>query len=108
MRVRTATGHGRPPGPEASVLKLAAAWNMKRNAELAMAMQGASGMLSGDSAPEAGRWQQHLLTAPSIRIAGGSDEIQRNVMGERVLGLPAEARVDKAVPFRELAQERAR
>jgi acyl-CoA dehydrogenase len=108
MRVRTATSHGRPPGPEASVLKLAAAWNMKRNAELALAMQGASGMLSGDSAPEAGRWQQHFLTAPSIRIAGGSDEIQRNVMGERVLGLPAEARVDKSVPFRELMHGRAR
>jgi len=108
MRVRTATSHGRPPGPEASVLKLAAAWNMKHNAELAMAIQGASGMLIGASAPEAGRWQQHLLTAPSIRIAGGSDEIQRNVMGERVLGLPAEARVDKAVPFRELGQGRAR
>ena len=85
------------------MLKLLAAWNMKRNAELSMAIQGASGMLIGDDAPEAGRWQLHLLTAPSIRIAGGSDEIQRNVMGERVLGLPAEARVDKAVPFRQLA-----
>jgi len=104
MRVRTATSHGRPPGPEASVLKLMAAWNMKTNAELALSIQGASGMLAGAAAPEAGRWQQHFLSAPSIRIAGGSDEIQRNVMGERVLGLPPDPRVDKAVPFRELAQ----
>jgi alkylation response protein AidB-like acyl-CoA dehydrogenase len=103
MRVRTATSHGRPPGPEASVLKLAAAWNMKGNAELALAIQGASGMLAGAAAPEAGRWQQHFLSAPSIRIAGGSDEIQRNVMGERVLGLPPDPRVDKTVPFRELS-----
>jgi alkylation response protein AidB-like acyl-CoA dehydrogenase len=102
MRIRTATSHGRPPGPEASVMKLRAAWNMKGNAELALAMQGASGMLAGDAAPELGRWQQHFLSAPSIRIAGGSDEIQRNVMGERVLGLPADPRVDKTVPFRDL------
>ena len=49
-------------------------------------------------APDGGRWQQSFLGAPSIRIAGGSDEIQRNVMGERVLGLPAEPRVDKDDP----------
>ncbi|WCO66126.1 acyl-CoA dehydrogenase family protein [Iamia majanohamensis] len=104
LRARTAAAQGRPPGPETSVMKLMAAWNMKRNAELALAMQGPSGMLADGVAPEGGRWQQHFLSAPSIRIAGGSDEIQRNVMGERVLGLPPEARVDKAVPFRELAR----
>lgn len=60
--------------------------------------------LADHDAPEAGRWQQHFLSAPSIRIAGGSDEIQRNVMGERVLGLPPESRVDKVVPFRELTR----
>ncbi|QYG93619.1 acyl-CoA dehydrogenase [Iamia sp. SCSIO 61187] len=102
MRVRTATSHGRPPGPEASVMKLMAAWNMKANAELALAIEGAHGMLAGPGAPEQGRWQQHFLSAPSIRIAGGSDEIQRNVMGERVLGLPPDPRVDKTVPFRDL------
>ncbi len=57
-------------------------------------------MLHGGDAPDDGRWQQSFLGAPSIRIAGGSDEIQRNVIGERVLGLPAEPRVDKDVPFR--------
>ena len=104
MQVRTATSQGRQPGPGASVLKVMAAWNMKRNAELALAMQGPAGMLAGTDAPEVGRWQQHFLSAPSIRIAGGSDEIQRNVMGERVLGLPPETRVDKTLPFRELAK----
>jgi alkylation response protein AidB-like acyl-CoA dehydrogenase len=102
MRIRTATGQGRPPGPEASVMKLRAAWNMKANAELALAIQGASGMLAGEAAPELGRWQQHFLSAPSIRIAGGSDEVQRNVMGERTLALPPDPRVDKTVPFREI------
>jgi acyl-CoA dehydrogenase len=85
-----------------------AAWNMKRNAELALSLQGPAGMLADGDAAENGRWQQHFLSAPSIRIAGGSDEIQHNVIGERVLGLPPEVRVDKAVPFRELPRGVAR
>jgi alkylation response protein AidB-like acyl-CoA dehydrogenase len=44
-------------------------------------------------------WTEHVLGAPGYRIAGGSDEVQRNIVGERVLGLPPEPRVDKDVPF---------
>jgi alkylation response protein AidB-like acyl-CoA dehydrogenase len=44
-------------------------------------------------------WNEHLLGAPGYRIAGGTDEIQRNIIGERVLGLPAEPRVDRDQPF---------
>ena len=102
-RSRTRASLGLPPGPEASVRKIFAAWNLKRNGELALAVQGAGGMLVNGDAPAGGRWQQSFLSAPSIRIAGGSDEIQRNVMGERVLGLPAEPRVDKHLPFRALS-----
>ena len=47
-------------------------------------------------------WAKHVLGAPGYRIAGGSDEIQRNIIGERVLGLPPEPRVDKAVAFRDI------
>ncbi len=101
-RSRTRAAQGLPPGPEASVRKLFAAWNQKRNGELALAVQGAGGMLLDGDAPAGGRWQQSFLGAPSLRIAGGSDEIQRNVMGERVLGLPVEPRVDKERPFRDL------
>jgi hypothetical protein len=46
--------------------------------------------------------QQLTLFSPAISIAGGSDQIQRNIIGERVLGLPGEPRVDKDVPFAEL------
>ena len=101
-RSRTRADQGLLPGPESSVRKVFAAWSLKHNGELAMAVQGAAGMLVDADAPSEGRWQQSFLGAPSIRIAGGSDEIQRNVMGERTLGLPAEPRVDKGIPFREL------
>jgi alkylation response protein AidB-like acyl-CoA dehydrogenase len=102
FRSRTRASQGLPPGPEASVRKVFAAWNLKHNGELAMRIQGAAGMLvDGDTVVDP-RWQLSFLSAPSIRIAGGSDEIQRNVMGERVLGLPAEPRVDKDRPFRDL------
>ena len=47
-------------------------------------------------------WGEHLLGAPGYRIAGGSDEIQRNVIGERVLGLPREPRVDRDRPWRDV------
>ena len=53
---------------------------------------------AGSSDPE-GEWQTLFLTAPSLSIRGGTDEIQRNIIGERVLGLPADVRVDRDVPF---------
>jgi alkylation response protein AidB-like acyl-CoA dehydrogenase len=102
FRSRTRASQGLPPGPEASVRKVFAAWNLKHNGELAMQIQGAAGMLLHDDVLVDDRWQLSFLGAPSIRIAGGSDEIQRNVMGERVLGLPPEPRVDKDRPFRDL------
>ncbi len=95
LRIRTATSHGRAAGPEAMILKLFAACNTKTNTELTLAVDGAAAMVSG-------AWHPSFLQAPSLRIAGGSDEIQRNLLGERVLGLPGEPRVDKDVPFREL------
>ena len=49
-----------------------------------------------------GEWQTLFLTAPSLSIRGGTDEIQRNIVGERVLGLPPEPRADVDVPFAEL------
>ena len=71
-------------------------------AELAVAVQGPGGMLVGRDTPDDGYWQQQFLSSPSLRIAAGSDEVQRNVIGERVLGLPHDVRVDKDVPFRDL------
>jgi alkylation response protein AidB-like acyl-CoA dehydrogenase len=89
-RVRDAIGRGGMPGPESSVLKLLIADLGSARAELALALQGAAGMLAGDDAPEGGRWQQAFLGAPGVHIGGGTDEVQRNAIGEHVLGLPRE------------------
>jgi alkylation response protein AidB-like acyl-CoA dehydrogenase len=101
-RVVTAISRGQIPGPEGSIGKLSAARLGTRAADLALAIMSGDGMLSGDDTESHGLWQLSLLGNPAMRIAGGSDEIQRNIIGERVLGLPGEPRVDKDVPFRDL------
>ena len=67
-----------------------------------MAIEGAGGMLSNADAPAAGTWQQVFLNQWSIRIGGGTEQVQRNVLGERVLGLPGDIRIDKDKPFRDV------
>ena len=66
-----------------------------RQAELALSLLGARGTLMGD-------WQAAFLGAPAVHIGGGTDEIQRNIIGEQVLGLPREPSADRGVPFRDL------
>ena len=99
-RAQTALSQGQPPGPETSVMKLAFSQLATRIARLSVDAQGPTGMLVGDDTPDHGSWQQQFLSVPSFRIAAGTDEVQRNVLGERMLGLPAEPRTDKDAPFR--------
>ena len=101
-RAQAAIRQGRMPGPESSVLKLAMSQHVAHNGDLALALQGAAGMLIGEDATQAGLWQQQFLGQWGIRIGGGTEQIQPNVIGERVLGLPGEARPDKTLPFRDL------
>ncbi len=84
---------GRTPGPEGSGSKLRGSALLKETAGAALAILGPDGMVGE------GEWQTLFLTAPSISIRGGTDEIQRNIVGERVLGLPAEPRVDVEPPW---------
>jgi hypothetical protein len=99
-RSQTALSQGRRPGAEASVMKLAYGRYMKALTEAAIAAQGPVGMLGREDAAANGTWMRRFLHAPSLRIAGGSDQVQANIIGERALGLPAEPRPDKGTPFR--------
>jgi alkylation response protein AidB-like acyl-CoA dehydrogenase len=96
LRAREGRKAGRPPGPEGSGAKLRGAAAIKALADLAVDVEGLGGLVGEDE------WSTLFLTAPSISIRGGTDEIQRNILGERVLGLPPEPRVDKGVPFKEV------
>ncbi len=100
LRVQTALSHGVPPGSEASVMKLAYSEHTADLADLALRLEGASGMLGTDAAPDGGFWQQHFLSQWTVRIGGGTDQVQRNIIGERVLGLPREPDPGRSEPFR--------
>ena len=102
QRARAAAKAGKPAGAESSVMKLAISQRVARDGDLTLALEGPAGMLHHADAPSAGLWQQMFLNQWSVRIGGGTEQIQRNVLGERVLGLPGEARPDKTLPFREL------
>ena len=105
-RVQTALSQGKQPGPEAAATKLLVSQHQSYTGDLVMTIEGAGGMLAGDAALDEGRWQFAFQNQWSSKIGGGTDQIQRNALGERVLGLPPEPRVDKDVPFRDLANVR--
>ena len=92
LRTRTAMSKGVRPGPEASIMKLAYAAFVKELSALAIEVEGPYGQLAVPDAPLDGMWQQKFLNAVQSSIGGGTDEIQRNIVGERVLGLPREPR----------------
>ncbi len=102
-RTLTALSRGQTPGPEGSIGKLVSAKMGQEMASLALELQGAAGaVLDEDVAAQGADWQAAYLWAPGMRIAGGTDEIMRNIIAERVLRLPPEPRVDKKVAFREV------
>ncbi|MEQ8840965.1 MAG: acyl-CoA dehydrogenase family protein [Acidimicrobiales bacterium] len=102
-RVRTAASRGEMPGPESSVLKLANSRRIEMMGDLSMAIMGAKATLYGDDAEMGGFWQNYSFLGQWMsRIGGGTDQVQRNIMGENVLGLPQEPRPDKGVPFRDI------
>ncbi len=98
LRSEEARKAGRPPGPEDSGSKLRGTAMIKKLAGLAMRVEGPAAAANDGEADE---WLNMFLVSPSLSIRGGTDEIQRNILGERVLGLPPEPRVDKDKPFSE-------
>jgi alkylation response protein AidB-like acyl-CoA dehydrogenase len=103
-RAQAAARAGRQPGPETSVGKLVASLHSAANGDLGLQIQGAGGMLAGPDAFRRGMFQQMFVGQWGMRIGGGTEQIQRNVIGERVLGLPGEPRPDKTLPFKDLPQ----
>ena len=96
-RVARAAAAGRSPGPAASVGKLMASDVLGRIGEIAADLLGNNITAAVD--PDQFAWTEHLLDSPGYRLAGGTDQIQRNIIGERVLGLPPEPREDRDKPW---------
>jgi alkylation response protein AidB-like acyl-CoA dehydrogenase len=100
FRTMTALSRGETPGPESSIGKLVTGPKLQNLSATAIDILEQGGVITDpDVAPMAALFHQTLMTSPSSRIAGGSDEIMRNIIAERVLGLPPDIRVDKDVPF---------
>jgi len=92
---------GQLPGPELSIAKLAATQLLQRIGDLVSHVLGPKLVAdSGEWGTYA--WNQVVLGTPGMRVAGGTDEVMRNIIGERVLGLPKEPGIDSTTPFREL------
>ena len=105
FRSMTALSRGQTPGPEASIAKVISANKLQEIASFGMDLLGQSGaIMDPELAPKQAWFQEALLYAPGMRIAGGTDEILRNIIAERVLGLPGDVRVDKTAPFSQLPQ----
>jgi alkylation response protein AidB-like acyl-CoA dehydrogenase len=101
QRSAASAARGEAPGAEGSI------WKLRWTQDLTRVSAVVSHLLGPRLAADTGEWGtytwvDHVLGAPGYRIAGGSDEIQRNVIGERVLGLPVEPRVDRDVPWRQV------
>ena len=102
-RALTALSKGRMPGPEMSGAKNVAASTLQRIGAFAIDLQGPRGVLAASELGERFALIERLwFGAAGMRIAGGTDEVIRNSIGERVLGLPGEPRSDKALPFSQL------
>ena len=101
-RVRTAAAKGVAPGAEASVLKLVNSRQVEHVGSTVMAVLGADGMLWHGDAPDGGFWQDVFLFQWSSRIGGGTENIQRNILAERILGLPREPDPYRGLPWRDL------
>ncbi len=103
MRTITALSKGQTPGPENSIAKIISAKQAQDVGAEAVDMLDQFGIIRDpDISPLGGLFQDQWMAGPGSRIAGGTDEILRNIIAERVLGLPGDIRVDKDVAFKDM------
>jgi alkylation response protein AidB-like acyl-CoA dehydrogenase len=103
FRTQTALSRGETPGPESSIGKIIAANVMQDLASTALDMEDQYGIIADPKlAPLEAAFHMSFMSSPGLRIAGGTDEILKNIIAERVLGLPGDIRVDKDVPFKDM------
>jgi fatty-acyl-CoA synthase len=101
-RAKAAVDAGKAPGAESSLGHVAGVLIARYTRDLGLDLVGPHGTLTGEDAPHGGDVTMMALTSLVHGIQGGTEQIQRNIIGERVLGLPKEPAVDRDVPFREL------
>ncbi len=100
FRMVSALSRGATPGPEASISKVVVARMNQDMASFALDLQSLGGVLDSPKLSAMhNQFQRQFMRSPANRIEGGSDEILRNIIAERVLGLPPDIRVDKDLPF---------
>tara|TARA_B100000949_G_scaffold225631_1_gene230076 strand:- start:117 stop:1349 length:1233 start_codon:yes stop_codon:yes gene_type:complete len=99
----SALSRGETPGPQASITKIVSGNKLQEIANFGMDLMDAAGIVRPESADsEANMYQMGFFGAAGIRIAGGTDEILRNIISEQVLGLPQDMRADKGIPFNKI------
>lgn len=101
-RVSSAVANGKLTQAYGSLLKLGDDVVTKRQAEMSLVIAGAAGVTWEPGAMESDMWSRQFLNSRRISIAGGTDEIQRNNVSERVLVLPREPAFDRDVPFNQV------
>jgi alkylation response protein AidB-like acyl-CoA dehydrogenase len=103
FRTMTALSRGQTPGPESSIGKIIAANQLQELSNAAVEMEDQYGIIDdGGISPMNAAFQAGLMSSAGLRIAGGTDEILKNIIAERVLGLPGDIRVDKDVAFKDM------
>ncbi len=103
-RAKVQRALGRPPGPEGSIGKLALSEVARRCNHAHGLIAGADAMLAGGDDAAQAAVAETLISTPAQSIAGGTDEVQKNILGENMLGLPKEPSADRGVPYRQVGR----